>query len=285
MNKKNSLIEGFQKDAKVIFLAEDLLLFKLKENPEEMELEEIIHDLRINFRKLISLVYFYKPLIGKKERVELGKDLKILLRNFGSLRAQHVFLKSAQNFSRELGEKEVVLFHEMIEREIERRREVKKETENLDLIEFRIKYEETLKKFLGYGDKIFKASVYNGKSDNDVFIFNRYHELMDLVASKEKDLDYDSSEDVHKLRVLVKNVNYTLKSKEDILGDIAMKKAEHLKKIQDITGKIHDADVHLKMISSFEEREDEKEMRTRFMESIRIEREENIKKLKNLIKK
>jgi len=285
MKKKNILIEGFQKDAKVIFLAEDLLLLKLKENPDEAELEEIIHDLRVNFRKLISLLYFYKPLIQKKESVELGKNLKTLLRNFGSLRAQHVFLKSAQSFSHQLSESENASFNEMIEREIEKQREIERKKENLDPIEFRVKYEEILKKLLGYGDEIFKGSAYDEKNNSDTFILNRYNELMNLVASREEDLDYDSVKDVHKLRVLAKNINYTLKSKEDFLGDIATKKGEHLKKIQDIAGKVHDADIHLKKISAFDDIEEEKEMRIRFMEYIRNERKENIEKLKNLIKK
>lgn len=285
MKQKNTLIEGFQKDAKVIFLAEDLLLLKLKENPDETELEEIIHDLRVNFRKLISLLYFYKPLIRKKESVELGKNLKILLRNFGSLRAQHVFLKSAQSFSSQLSESGISSFNEMIEREIRKQKEIEEMKENLDPIEFRVKYEETLRKFLGYGDEIFKGSVYKEKNNNDEFILNRYHELMNLVSSSEENLDFDSIKEVHKLRVLAKNINYTLKSKEDLLGDIATKKGEHLKKIQDIAGKVHDADVHLKKISTFEDIEEEKEMRIRFMEFIRNEREENIEKLKKLIEK
>ncbi|HSR03037.1 MAG TPA: CHAD domain-containing protein [Proteiniclasticum sp.] len=285
MKKKNILIEGFQKDAKDIFLAEDLLLLKLKENPDEAELEEIIHDLRVNFRKLISLLYFYKPLIQKKESVELGKSLKTLLRNFGSLRAQHVFLKSAQSFSQQLSESENASFNEMIEREIEKQKEIERKKENLDPIEFRVKYEEILKKLLGYGDEIFKASTYNEENNSDEFILNRYNELMNLVASREEDLDYNSVKDVHKLRVLAKNINYTLKSKEDFLGDIATKKGEYLKKIQDIAGKVHDADIHLKKISAFDDIEEEKEMRIRFMEYIRNEREENIEKLKNLINK
>jgi len=285
MKKKNILIERFQKDAKVIFLAEDLLLLKLKENPDEMELEEIIHDLRVNFRKLISLLYFYKPLVKKKKSIALGKNLKILLRNFGSLRAQHVFLKSAESFSRQLSESEILLFNEMIDREIEKRKEKEEMKENLDPIEFRVKYEEILKKFLGYGDEIFKGSAYNEKKNNDGFILNRYNELMNLVAITEENLDYDSVKDVHKLRVLAKNINYTLKSNEDILGDIAMKKGDYLKKIQDIAGKVHDADVHLKKVSTFEDIEEEKEMRNRFMEYIGNERKENIEKLKNLIKK
>jgi len=285
MKKKNILIDRFRKDAKVIFLAEDLLLLKLKENPDEKELEEIIHDLRVNFRKLISLIYFYEPLMKKKEIITLGKNLKILLRNFGSLRAQHVFLKSAQNFSRELSESETLLFDEMIQREVEKQREKEQLKENLDPIEFRVKYEEILKKILGYGDEIFKRSTSTEKNNSDAFILNRYHDLMNLVASKEENLDYDSVKDVHKLRVLVKNINYTLKSNEDILGDIAMKKGEYLKRIQDIAGKVHDADVHLKTISAFDVIEEEKEMRIRFMEYIRNERKENIEKLKNLIKK
>ncbi len=285
MKEKNILLERFHKDAKVIFLAEDLLLLNLKENPDESELEEIIHDLRVNFRKLISLLYFYKPLIRKKKRVTLERNLKALLRNFGSLRVQHVFLKSAEDFSLQLGENETVIFNEMIEREIEKRREMEEKKERLDPTEFRVMYEENLKKILGYGDQIFKDSVYSGNSDSDAFISKRYHELMNLVASREEDLDYDSSKDVHKLRVLAKNINYTLKSKEDVLGDIAMKKAEYLKRIQDIAGKIHDADVHMKIVSSFERREEEVEMRTRFMENIRNERNENIEKLRNLIRK
>lgn len=89
--------------------------------------------------------------------------------------------------------------------------------------------------------------------------------------------------EVHDLRVLAKNMIYTLKRKTDILGDLAVKRVEHLKKIQDVAGKIHDADVHHKILSSFETSEEEEKLRTRFQYFIMKEREESSHKLKKVI--
>ncbi|MFH5836348.1 CHAD domain-containing protein [Proteiniclasticum sp. C24MP] len=280
---KNTLIDQFQMDAKVIFLAQDLLLMKLRRNPDETELEEIIHDLRINIRKLISLLYFHKPLLKKKERKELISSLKMLLRNFGSLRAKHVYLKSSEKFSSQLTEEEKNLFYEMNEREMEKTRFFRGKEEKLDPIAFRVRYEETLKRFLGYGKQLFRNSTLVLDKDSETFIADRYQELMDHFSEMERKLDYDSEKEVHKLRVLAKNINYTLQMKDDLLGDLAMKRAEHLKRIQDTAGKIHDADVHLKIVSSFETTEEEEKLRTGFLNYISREREEYKHKLKRVV--
>lgn len=56
---------------KNLFLEEDSLLLKLemlKVTPinEEIDEVELIHDLRVNLRRLISLLYFFRPLLRKK---------------------------------------------------------------------------------------------------------------------------------------------------------------------------------------------------------------------------
>jgi CHAD domain-containing protein len=283
MKTENTITDQFQKEAKVIFLAEDQLLEKLRHNPGEMELEEIIHDLRIHIRKLISLLFFYKPLLRKKKRKVLMRSLKILLRNFGSMRTKHMYLKSAEDFSSGLSSNEKKLFAEMNERETEKSRFLKEKDEKMDPIEFRILYEDTLKKLLGYGKPIFKASACEMSMEDETFAADRYKELMERYFEMETKLDLDSVKEVHDLRVFAKNIIYTLKRKTDILGDLAVKRVEHLKKIQDVAGKIHDADVHYKILSSFETSDEEEKLRVRFQHFIMKEREESTHKLKKVI--
>ncbi|MBO1263733.1 CHAD domain-containing protein [Proteiniclasticum sp. SCR006] len=283
MKMKNTIIDQFQKEAKVIFLAEDQLLVKLRANPDEEELEEIIHELRIHMRKLISLLFFYKPLLRRKKRKALLSSLKMLLRNFGSLRTRHMYLKSAEDFSRQLSSVEKKLFTEMNERELDKCRFLKEKNEKMDPIEFRILYEDTLKMLLGYGKRIFKASACELNIQNETFVVDRYQDLMERYFEMETNLDFESVKEVHDLRVLAKNIIYTLKSKVDTLGDLAVKRVEHLKKIQDVAGKIHDADVHHKILSSFETSEEEDNLRIRFQHFIMKEREESTHKLKKVI--
>ena len=278
----NLLIDQFQNKAGIIFLEGDLLLIKLKNNSSD-ELEEIVHELRVSFRKLISLLYFYKPLLRNNERNALNKTLKILLESFGTLRTEHVLIKSADKFSASLGKLELLLFNGIIQRELEKCRDLEKNKRTLDPLKFRVLYEETLKMFLGYGKEIFKTSVFDIDIASNSFVKKRFYELMGIVEKRERDLDYESIKEVHKFRVLAKNINYTLKTFEDIIGEIAVKKGEHLKKIQDITGKIHDAEIHLKMVTTFETSEREEEIISRFMEYIIKERVVNIERLKNAI--
>ena len=72
MKMKNTITDQFQKEAKVIFLAEDLLLAKLRANPDEVELEEIIHELRIHIRKTDFSAVLLQATAEKKE--EKGSD-------------------------------------------------------------------------------------------------------------------------------------------------------------------------------------------------------------------
>lgn len=69
--EKTNIIMDFKKIAHDIYSEEDSLLLKLeqgmgKKRNAEIDEVELIHDLRVNLRRLISLLYFFRPLLRKK---------------------------------------------------------------------------------------------------------------------------------------------------------------------------------------------------------------------------
>ncbi len=282
MDNEIRIINDFRSDAKIIFLALDDLILQLKTNDEEDKVEGIVHEMRVHFRKLISLIYFYRPLLREDAFKMLNRDFKILLRSFGHLRNQHVFDKHMQKYMESVGE-ESSLLSEIFARQDMESAVFSKEKDHLDPIAFRVIYENALKIMLGYGEDIFRRKEAEIQGLEETFILSRYSELMQDFAKLEKNLDYEDEKEVHAVRVAAKNIYYTLKSKEEKLGELAARRVDHLREIQNVAGRIHDADVHLKILEKFHVKEEEKAVFNLFLEEIRKNRSVKLKELKKTI--
>lgn len=282
MNEDIKIINDFRSDAKIIFMALDQLMDQLKTSEAGEEAEEIVHDLRVHIRKLISLLYFYRPLLKKESFRALNRDFKILLRSFGYLRNQHVFKKHMEKYIEESGEDSALLTALMARQDMENTG-INKEKDHLEPLVFRVIYENTLKIMLGFGEEIFRKSDAEKQGLEEKFVLSRYSELMKDFGKMENNLDFDDEKEVHGIRVTAKNIYYTLKAKEEKLGELAARRVEHLKDIQNIAGRIHDADVHLRILDEFQVEPEEKEVFERFLDYIRRERSVKLKELRKVI--
>ena len=277
--KDHGLVSSFRRDARIIFLELDELLFTVRMNAEDEDKEQLIHDIRVNFRRLISLLLFHEPLLRKKKYRELIADLNLMLRSFASERTDHVFHRSMEKYLSSSGKDQIL--EDMVLRGLLLKKQPDKH--HVDPMQFRVTYEGTLKSLLGYGRDIFRTGAMNQKEDTQAFYSKRYQELMAGLKKLEENMDYDDKKSIHRLRVAAKNIYYTLKAKEEILGELASRRAAYLKEIHSIGGKIHDADVNLRILSTFTVEDHERTVLDGFADYLREERSQKIGALKDWI--
>ncbi len=273
------LVRWFRSDARIILLEQDELLLNLRLNTESESNEELIHDIRVNLRRLISLISFHEPLLKKKEYRRLSRELNLMLRSFAMERTNHVFLKSLEKYMEGNGSNQTL--QEIVQRELPLKKRPDRDT--LEPLLFRVIYEGILKTLLGYGENIFRGGALSLEEHPENFYANRYQELMHHLTKLEENLDFSSRKSVHLLRVTAKNIYYTLKAKEEILGELAARRAAYLKEIHSIGGKIHDADVNLGILSNFTVKDHEQALIDGFAEYLHEERSRKLSALKDLI--
>lgn len=273
------LVRWFRSDARIILLEQDELLLNLRMNTESENNEELIHDIRVNFRRLISLISFHEPLLKKKEYMRLSRELNLMLRSFAMERTNHVFMNSMEKYLEGNGNNQTL--KEIVLRELPLKK--RPDRDPLEPLLFRVTYEGTLKTLLGYGGNIFRGGALSLEEHPENFYSNRYQELMHYLKKLEENLDFSDKKSVHRLRVTAKNIYYTLKAKEEILGELASRRAAYLKEIHSIGGKIHDADVNLGILSKFTVKDQEQALIEGFADYLHEERSRKISALKDLI--
>lgn len=294
--KKTNIIKDFKEIAHDIFSEEDRLLLKLEQlkvtpDNEEIDEVELIHDLRVNLRRLISLLYFYQPFLKKEERKALVRALNLLLKSFGTQRTTHILQKSVLKYvdakKDEAGEKEEIkhtligLMEESTEKDVSKSNEAKKITP--DNFEFKSIYESVYSKLMESEENLFKIKKTGKIEDLHHFKEERVQELMKSFKEKEREVDLSKVKEIHRLRILGKNIFYTVNSFNEEFGGVYKDFLAHLQKIQDIAGKIHDADVNLSMMAILMKGKEKSSIVEDFMDFLEGEKAEKIDEFKEII--
>lgn len=261
MIKKTNIIKDFKEIAHDIFSEQDSLLLKLEKlqvTPinEDIDEVELIHDLRVNLRRLISLLYFFRPLLKNEERKEMVKELNLLLKSFGTQRTYDILQKSALKYvdakNNEMGKDEGIknTLLNLIEESVEKGDIGKNKAKKLapDDPKFKSIYESVYLKLMESEENLFKIKKTAQIEDLHNFKEERIQELMKTIKEKEREVDLSIVKEIHLLRILGKNIFYTVNSYNEEFSGAYKDFLNHLRKIQDIAGKIHDAEVNLSIM-------------------------------------
>lgn len=295
---KANILDVFGEIAHDIFMKQDQLLDvvdKISDKGkvgEELDVEETVHDIRVNFRRLISLFYFYKPLVRRKARIRLQKDLKTALGSFESDRTFHIFNRAITKYgeamttsatSQEAEDMDVLLKKALELREKGYFRNMGKKSLDPGSKEFGDSYRSLKERILENEGKLFKHRAFGLGEDLTGFRQRRYLELMEKFKKKERELDLEDMKEVHRLRIKGKNIFYTVKYFEQDLGEEAKNWSKHLRDIQDIAGRVHDAEVNLQIAEDMGKEQQVRESVQRLREHLLKDKEMKVVELKELI--
>lgn len=244
------------KDRMVTDLFEDLRrnLSRYRKDPLD---DEAVHDLRVDIRKLISVLYFFKPLIEEDKERDLRKALKDVLKSFGSIREGDMLVKSVREFMEKEGKYKVPAEAVISEVEKGRAADVAQSLEQVgsDNLKEQVRRleDELLKKdLLSAVPKDRAKGTRSEDKKMEAYAISRFRRMLGKLRRLAEADDFRDIADVHAYRIRCKKASYSLMLAETVTALDGKEWIRQLKEIQDVTGNIHDAQVNMELLEEMD---------------------------------
>ena len=236
--------------------------------------EEILHNLRVNLRKVRSLLKIFNGVFDEKVTLFFGENFKILANSTNKKRDLDIFLGflSEQKHANEL----IYFVQKALNLEYENVKSYLSDEENYAFLK---EWEIFLNEGEFYRSKLFDVSLSRLGSF-------KLRTLLVLAQKRLKSLDQDCPNDsFHKIRIELKKVRYTYEFLSEIFYFDGLKKyEERLKDMQDIFGALQDYDVWLGILERLPEAAGKEKLESKIYKQIYKTREEILKKRLKFIK-
>ena len=236
--------------------------------------EEILHNLRVNLRKVRSLLKIFNGVFDEKVTLFFGENFKILANSTNKKRDLDIFLGflSEQKHANEL----IYFVQKALNLEYENVKSYLSDEENYAFLK---EWEIFLNEGEFYRSKLFDVSLSRLGSF-------KLRTLLVLAQKRLKSLDQDCpNESFHKIRIELKKVRYTYEFLSEIFYFDGLKKyEERLKDMQDIFGALQDYDVWLSILERLPVAAGKEKLESKIYKQIYKTREEILKKRLKFIK-
>ena len=236
--------------------------------------EEILHNLRVNLRKIRSLLKIFNGVFDEKVTLFFGENFKILANSTNKKRDLDIFLGflSEQKHANEL----IYFVQKALNLEYENVKSYLGDEENYAFLK---EWEIFLNEGEFYRSKLFDVSLSRLGSF-------KLRTLLVLAQKRLKSLDQDCpNESFHKIRIELKKVRYTYEFLSEIFYFDGLKKyEERLKDMQEIFGALQDYDVWLGILERLPVAAGKEKLESKIYKQIYKTREEILKKRLKFIK-
>ena len=236
--------------------------------------EEILHSLRVNLRKVRSLLKIFNGVFDEKVTLFFGENFKILANSTNKKRDLDIFLGflGEQKHANEL----IYFVQKALNLEYENVKSYLGDEENYAFLK---EWEIFLNEGEFYRSKLFDVSLSRLGSF-------KLRTLLVLAQKRLKNLDQDCpNESFHKIRIELKKVRYTYEFLSEIFYFDGLKKyEERLKDMQEIFGALQDYDVWLGILERLPVAAGKEKLESKIYKQIYKTREEILKKRLKFIK-
>lgn len=236
--------------------------------------EEILHSMRVNLRKVRSLLKIFNGVFDEKVTLFFGENFKILANSTNKKRDLDIFLDflNEQKHANEL----IYFVQKALNLEYENVKSYLSDEENYAFLK---EWEIFLNEGEFYRSKLFDVSLSRLGSF-------KLRTLMVLAQKRLKSLDQDCpNESFHKIRIELKKVRYTYEFLSEIFYFDGLKKyEERLKDMQEIFGALQDYDVWLGILERLPVAAGKEKLESKIYKQIYKTREEILKKRLKFIK-
>lgn len=239
----NQSLEKFFFQAKKLSKDAHGLLLLCLEGDQWTEDENKIHDLRVILRQLLSIHEFYEPMLRLKANQKMKENYQLLLRSLGPRRKADVFTKLFCEFEvyceesgkkmGDEGEKERILLSVL--QNARKKKELYEDT-----FQFRMFFYRTVSWYYLDSQSIVKNNKGSMEDRENEFIVKRFDHLLKKQKKLEKQARTGGDEKIHKLRLNGKIISYNMIFYKELLQPERLKEADRLKKLHDVSGKLHD---------------------------------------------
>ena len=236
--------------------------------------EEILHSLRVNLRKVRSLLKIFNGVFDEKVTLFFGENFKILANSTNKKRDLDIFLSflSEQKHANEL----IYFVQKALNLEYENVKSYLGDEENYAFLK---EWEIFLNEGEFYRSKLFDVSLSRLGSF-------KLRTLLVLAQKRLKSLDQDCpNESFHKIRIELKKVRYTYEFLSEIFYFDGLKKyEERLKDMQEIFGALQDYDVWLGILERLPVAAGKEKLESKIYKQIYKTREKILKKRLKFLK-
>ena len=259
---------------RALFLSIFKEIKRLKDDYLQDHDEEILHSLRVNLRKVRSLLKIFNGVFDEKVTLFFGENFKILANSTNKKRDLDIFLGflSEQKHANEL----IYFVQKALNLEYENVKSYLSDEENYAFLK---EWEIFLNEGEFYRSKLFDVSLSRLGSF-------KLRTLLVLAQKRLKSLDQDCpNESFHKIRIELKKVRYTYEFLSEIFYFDGLKKyEERLKDMQEIFGALQDYDVWLGILERLPVAAGKEKLESKIYKQIYKTREEILKKRLKFIK-
>ena len=259
---------------RALFLSIYKEIKKLKSDYLQEHDEEILHSLRVNLRKVRSLLKIFNGVFDEKVTLFFGENFKILANSTNKKRDLDIFLSflNEQKHANEL----IYFVQKALNLEYENVKSYLGDEENYAFLK---EWEIFLNEGEFYRSKLFDVSLSRLGSF-------KLRTLLVLAQKRLKSLDQDCpNESFHKIRIELKKVRYTYEFLSEIFYFDGLKKyEERLKDMQEIFGALQDYDVWLGILERLPVAAGKEKLESKIYKQIYKTREEVLKKRLKFIK-
>lgn len=242
------LFDTAETAAKKIFLKELKTVFRNYEEAALGNNPEAVHDMRVALRKMKGVFLMFYDYLNPDQTSLYEKNIRFILSSMGNVRDLDVFLENVklENQKTKAQEDIVKPYVEFLESEKEKER-IKMQKILLDA-----SYKKSLTDFQKYlrSDCCIGKRIRNKKGDikpfrvKDILPIMLNQRLADITAYDEFICKQPTETNMlHRLRIVCKNMRYTLEFFETLLGPEAEALKNLFKKYQTLLGNIHDVAV------------------------------------------
>lgn len=259
---------------RALFLSIFKEIKRLKSDYLQNHDEEILHNLRVNLRKVRSLLKIFNGVFDEKVMLFFGENFKILANSTNKKRDLDIFLGflGEQKHANEL----IYFVQKALNLEYENVKSYLGDEENYAFLK---EWEIFLNEGEFYRSKLFDVSLSRLGSF-------KLRTLLVLAQKRLKSLDQDCpNESFHKIRIELKKVRYTYEFLSEIFYFDGLKKyEERLKDMQEIFGALQDYDVWLGILERLPVAAGKEKLESKIYKQIYKTREEILKKRLKFIK-
>lgn len=213
------------------------------------------HAMRVNARKLRSLLSFLKPTIEEKKYKKLNEALKDLAQVYGPLRELDVLIDLCNQIA--LKHPEMSGHYQQMFRYLHQERDEEMERTLVEA-DNSLKTIETVEADLN-------ELIFNTDADWNDFITDRLQKEYKKLKKDYQNVDRSDYNAVHDIRKTAKKLRYSAR----YLGKLASMKhkgiAKDAKRIQETFGKLTDAHVNEEMLADYAEKVDDKHLKKTFL--------------------
>jgi len=201
---------------------------------------EDIHDMRVATRRIRSIIQVFRQWLPAPETRELARDLRRFTRRLGAVRDLDVLLASMRGEPR--GRLAEEARQEFVRQRDEARRRLDRDLKGDRLVRLQARLEEFQESLRRQGahqpGKVCLVAA--------GMVFGTLGEVRSLAPGPDPSL-----EDLHRFRIAVKGLRYTVEALADLLGETGAAFLAEVRQIQDLLGTLQDHRVAADRIDAF----------------------------------